>query len=248
MDLLLVLRVLTLAGRCATVAAILYIVLARGLERMSPERSGWAIVGGRYATVLATTVLIELVWLIKAVAPDSTLYELGRRIYNPAYLLNATVDAVMPFSLVALFAVPRAIRRISAAAVGAVLVFAVIAAMAGALREWTDLMTWTQVIGFVGISGYLIYFALLLLGYLKRVSPHLTGVVLVAGGFAILMPVQAEFFEMVGPAGAWNIWHLNQFLQLVKVVVELAIAWAYLAWARSAGPDPLSPRTAGAAF
>ncbi len=64
--------------------------------------------------------------------------------------------------------------------------------------------------------------------------------------FAILLPVQAEFFELVGRANAGQIWHLNEFLQLAVMSAELAIVLAYINHSRSIHRNRASPVAASA--
>jgi len=221
LDLLLVLRVLTLTGWLVLAVGSLYIVLAQGTLLPQPVRNTWLIVAVRHSVVATTTLVVEAVAFLSVYGPGPQAAALGMLIYNPAYLLNAVVSAVVPFIAVRFLTRPRTFRRTGlAGSIGAVAI-ALLAVRAGAASDWTVLMSWTQALSFLEIAGYLLLWALVLLGHLKRIDPYLLGIFAITALYTLLLPVQAEFFEVVGRIDSTRIWHLNQFLQLVVVVTSL---------------------------
>lgn len=223
MDLLIVLRVLTLVARALLVAAVYRAVFRRSERGAVPERLVWLGLAGQYTILAITTVMVEAIWLVKKILPAVRL----SAIYNPSYLFNATTSALVPF-LVTAWLTPVALsRRVAQVVAGGVVAIAVLALVTGAGQDWAALMSWTQLLAFIEIGGYLTLWGLMLLGHVRPVNPYVMGLLATAGLFAVLIPIQAEFFELVGKRNAVQIWHLNQVLQLLKVSVELLIVLAY---------------------
>jgi len=228
MDLLVTLRALTLVARLFLVAAVYRVVRHRSDGSAVPERLVWIAVAGQYTLLAITTVMVEALWLLRAIWPASPLFATAKALYNPAYLFNATINALVPF-LVTAWLTPVALgRRLAQIGACGVVAIAFAALVVGAARDWTTLMSWTQVLAFIEVGCYLVMWGLILLGHVSRVSPYLMGLLAAAGLFAVLMPIQAEFFELVGRNNARQIWHLNQALQFVEVAVELSIVLAYM--------------------
>lgn len=100
-------------------------------------------------------------------------------------------------------------------------------------------MAWTQGFAFLEIAGYLILGGLMVLGYLRRMDPYLLGILVITALYTVLLPIQAEFFKLVGRRASNAIWHLNQFLQLVVVVTALVAVLAYIARLRNRRPTDL---------
>lgn len=224
MDLLVVLRGLTLGARLLLVAAA-WRAIAHVRERAAgPERLVWITLAGQYAVLAMTTAAVEVDWLLHNLLPAAR----RAAIYNPTYLLNATVTAATPWLVAAWLASLAIARRLAQVMVGGIVAMAVLALVTGAGQDWATLMAWTQVLSFVEIGGYLTFGGLILLGHAGRVNPYVMGLLAAAGLFAVVVPIQAEFFELVGQDHAGKIWHLNQALQLLKVSVELLIVLAYM--------------------
>jgi hypothetical protein len=239
MDLLVALRALTLTGWIALAIGTLYIVVVYG-RRLSPaHRGAWWTVAVRHCVVALTTVFVEATSVARAVQPASSLALAGKALYNPAYLLNATVSAMLPFVLIALLAYRELGRRAGGLTAAGVALFAICAVAAGAPWDWSVLMAWTQGFAFLEIAGYLILGGLMVLGYLRRMDPYLLGILVITALYTVLLPIQAEFFKLVGRRASNAIWHLNQFLQLVVVVTALVAVLAYIARLRNRRPTDL---------
>lgn len=219
-------RALTLTGLIALAAGLIYIVRVHGSGLLTPGNGAWFIMAARHVVLALTASMVEAVWVVVAIAPNSTLAIAGKAAYNPAYLLNAAISAMAPYLILALLAERAVARRFYLAAVAAIIVVSTVAITAGAARDWSVLMSWTQVLSFVEIAGYLTTFGLVLLGRLRRVDSYFLGLLVILGLYTILLPVQAEFFELVGRSEAVEIWHLNQFLQLIAVGTEIAVVLA----------------------
>ncbi len=232
-DALVALRLLTLLGWIVLVIGLSYAVATRGQDMEGGQRTAWLILVGMHGVIASTTLLVELASLVVAVAPRSHLATLVLEIYNPAYLLNATVAASVPFLiLAALLGKPRGRR--SAAAAGAVVIgLAAAMAISGVTDEWSTLMLASQVLSFVAIAGYLTLWAVVLLSELPGADGYLLGLLAVVTAFHVLQPIQAEFFEFVGFRDVDGVWHLHQFLQLTHALAEIAIVVAFLRRSRS---------------
>lgn len=219
---------LTLLGRLILVAAVFRAMPRRSEGGAPPERLVWLTLAGQYTLIAVTTLTVEAFWLVKSIEPESPLVPVGRAVYSPTYLFNATISALVPFLVTAWLAPAAVGRRLAQVGAFGVVVVAMMALITGAALDWAVLMSWTQVLAFIEIGCYLALGSLILLGHVRRVNPYLMGLLAASGLFAMLIPIQAEFFELVGRGNVRQIWHINQALQLVKVAVELSIVLAYI--------------------
>lgn len=235
MDLLVVLRALTLAGWISLAVGTCYVVVAHGRQLPAPAHGAWTAVAVRHGAVALTTVLVEAAAVAKMIRPESWAAAAGKALYNPAYLLNATASAMIPFVVLALLGRGRSLRYGSVVAATGIGVIAVLAVGAGAATTWGVLMSWTQALSFLEIVGYLTLWALMLLGHARPVDPYLVGILVITGLYTLLLPIQVEFFEVVGRDDSDRIWHLNQFLQLVVVATSLAAVLAHVKHLRNDG-------------
>jgi len=228
MELLVTLRMLTLVARLLLVAAVSRAIPRRSEGGAAPERLVWVTLAGQYTLLAFTTLVVEAFWLVKSIKPASPLVPIGQAVYSPIYLFNATISALVPFLLTA-WLIPVALgRRLANVGISGVVVVALVALVTGAAQDWTALMSWTQLLAFIDIGGYLILGGLVFLGHVRRLNPYIMGLLATAGVFAVLIPIQAEFFELVGRSNVRRIWHINQALQLMEVAVELLIVLAYI--------------------
>lgn len=226
MELLPVMRALTLAGRIGLVGALLYVAAGPFKHVHRTVRGSWGVVAGQHVILALTTALIEVVWVVWAVAPRSPFVSFALPLYNSLYHFNATVTAVVPYLIVALLAGTAAQRRSAALAAVVVGGLGVVTEISGATRDWGVLMSWSQVFAFVQVGGYLVFWGCVILGRVRRPDAYLLGFLAVEALYAILLPIQAEFFEFVGRARVAEIWHVHAFLQLALVAIQLTIAVA----------------------
>lgn len=227
MDSLLALRLSTLVGWLLLTCVLWYAVVVKGQGMARATRDAWFVLVSMHIIVAAGAALIEGVWALKAALPGSPLLRLGQKLYNPIYLLNASVEAAVPCLLVALLVDQRGRRRIAVFVAGAVISLSWAMIARGALDDWSALMVSTQVLSFVGIAGYLTFWGGVLLGYLMRTDEYLLGIMAVLALFHVLLPIQTAFFEFVGHGAILRIWPVHQVLQLLLVLAELAISVAF---------------------
>lgn len=223
MDLLYLLRGLTLATRLLLAAALLVLVSGRvgRLERL--RWSCWLVIAVA-STVLAVDNAALEVWALAArgLPEDAPLEQARHVFYNATYLLHAVLSAAIPATLIGLLG--RAWTRSAGwLLAGAAAVTGVGAAVAGALESWELLLDSTRLLAFIGVPAYLAFLALVLVGHLPVPDRYLVWFVAVRAAFVILTPIQEVFFQMVGRQASRHLWHLSQFLQLATAVACLAI-------------------------
>jgi len=225
MDLLVVTRTLTLLVWLALAWILLELVVFRRPSWSVGSRGAWGVIALRHCSYALSALVAETAWVLHRVAGDSAVYQTARLLYNPGYYMNAVVDALAPLLIAGVLLGPGRLRR---ACFGAVWIVAATAAVGSfSVQRWELLMSVTQALAFVTVAGYLVFWAILLLGRLSRADAYLLGIMAIATVFHLLLPIQAHFFREVGQVDAVRIWHLNQFLQLVMAATGLAIVLAF---------------------
>lgn len=222
MDLLLLLRGLTVLARIALLVTLLILLhVSRGGRLGLMRRPAWVVISWVHGVFLASSLIIELLHLFWP--GDPVLKALWREVYNALYLLNGLLDAVLPVALLALFLGATGYRRWPLAALAGIVATAMAGLGMGVVRDWDTLLAISQVLSFQGIAAYLIFFGLYLLHRLPEVDFYLAAFIAVDALFLLLLPVQEVFFQLVGVVAVTEIWHLHQVLQLTATGVQIAI-------------------------
>jgi hypothetical protein len=240
-NLLLLLRILTLGARLGLAAALVYLVAVRGGRFASrPQYLAWVAVTVVFAVLAVDNAMLEVLAVAtRDLSREAPLRLLSLRAYNLAYLLNAALAAALPLALIGCLEPARWGRAGAWAAAAAAGLLGVGGGLAGAAGDWNVLLSWTRALSFVGVIGFLTFWTLLLLGRL-RADAYLIGFLAVETVFVLLLPIQEVFFQGVGREAAEEIWHLIQFLQFGTSTAQLVIVLALLnALARGQGPQPL---------
>lgn len=226
MDLLVLLRILTLTVRCGLAAALLYLVFGRGRTMSAAARAAWAVTMVVYLVVALDNAAVEgfavLAWQDSAPGFEA----LRLHFYNASYLVNALFSAGLPLALLAVYRGRRSIPLLLL--LPAVVVLAAIGLTTGALERQQVLLHWTRVLSFVGVAGYLGFWATAALGRLRGLDVYFAGFLAVRTVFVLLLPVQEAFFQIMGRPLAGYFWELSEFLQLATGVAETVIVAALL--------------------
>jgi hypothetical protein len=223
MDLLLLLRWLTLLARGALLAALLVLLHAgRGGRLGVVLRPAWVLVSWVHGVFMAGSILVELQHLLWP--DDRALREVLHELYNTLYLLNGSLDAALPLGLLVLFLGATRYRRWALAGLAGVAATGAAGIGLGVVRDWDTMMGVSQVLTFQGIAAYLVFHGLFLLKRIPEVDFYLAAFVAVDALFLVLLPIQEVIFQAVGAVAATEIWHLHQILQLAVTGVQVAIA------------------------
>lgn len=222
------LRLLTLIGWWILVVSMIRVVVAHGAGMSRGGRSAWLMLICMHAVIALNSAAIEFAWVLWTVRPESPLIAVAQDIYNSLYLINGAVAAGVPFLILAsLLTVPRA-RGLSILGAGGVAVFTLVVEISEQVDDWSTLMQVSQTLSFVTIGGLLLFWVGVLLGRIPRTDVHLLGVIAVITVFQLLLPIQAEFFNLVGHGELPAIWNVHQWLQFAHVVAEIVIVAAFL--------------------
>jgi hypothetical protein len=223
---LLLLRALTLTASVLLVVGLFarITLLRRAASRAS--RAGWLVIAGVQCALLMNYGGWELFAVVGRWVDSAPIRELGKRFYYAAYLANGMLDAMLPAALLVLSV------RVGWGRKGSMLLACGIAAAGaisigrGALWDWGILLTATQIISLLGLGGYLAFCALFILKRLSGIDLYLASFMAVAATFNLVLPIQEVIFQSVGREFAAGIWHLNQFLQVVRYGAQFAIVLA----------------------
>lgn len=227
-------------------AALLCVVVWGGRIFPLRSRAAWLLVALVYTVVGCDYALVELLNLTQVILPEASGLEPFRRwIYYCAYLLNGLLFAALPSVLVGLCGGSAGLRLSFSALAGVAAAVAVIGAASGALRDWDALLSWTPILSFIGIVGYLSFGALALLGRLPQADSYLVGFVAIGAVFELLVPIQEAFFRLVGREGSSEIWELLQLLQVVTAVAQIVVVLALLNSLRRTSEQGLVPPLTG---
>lgn len=222
MDLLLLLRGLTVLARVALFTALLVLLhVGRGGRLGVVRRPAWIVISWVHGIFMLGSLAIELHHLFRP--EDRALRALWREIYNALYLLNSTLDAALPVALLALFLGAARYRSWPLAGLAVVAVTGLVGLGMGVVRDWEALLGVSQVLSFQAIVAYLIFQGLYLLKRMPEVDVYLAMFVAVDALFLVLLPIQEVFFQAVGVVTAAEIWHLHQVLQLTATGIQAAI-------------------------
>jgi len=223
MDLLDLLRALTLAARLLLAGALLMVVLSRA-DRLSPTSwRAWLAVAVLYIVLAVDNAVLEALWAqVRDLAPKARLRWIHFLFYNSTYLLHAVMSAVLPAVLIVIAGSGR-VRRIALVGAAAVVLVGATAAAGGVVETWDRLLRSTRVLSFLGLIGYVSFLGLLLLGWLSGLDRYLVWFIGMRTAFVVLVPIQEVFFEAAGQAEAHQLWHLPQFLQFAMAATQLGI-------------------------
>lgn len=241
MNLLAVLRGLTLVIRLALALATILVAVRtlRGVPR--PLHVAWSMVAGVFTFVAVSTLVLELFALGAAVFPERMAWMDAARgaIYNEAYLLAGMAFAVLPALLLLVLVQRPWVRRAGALLAVVAVGTGAYGLVSGGASTWTSMLSVTRLLSFEGIAGYLTFCAIFLLGQMPLVDRWLASVVVTETVFELLIPVPEVFFQAVGRSDAAAIWPLLQLMQLAAAAVQLAFAWWALRALRHGGPPEL---------
>src|SRR5690606_5390542 len=223
MDLLGVLRALTLLTRLL-LAAALVVVVSRKASRLGVTRwRAWLVVAIAFTVLAVDNAILELLAAaVQDLPKDAALVQVRRAFYNGTYLLHAVLSAALPAALIALAGI-GGVRIAGLVAVWAVVVIGALAAGSGALQSWDRLLDTTRVLSVMGSRACLGFLGLMVRGHLSGLDRYLGWFIGVRTVFTILVPTQEVFFQSGGPNAAAQLWHLSQFLQFLTGVIYLAI-------------------------
>ncbi len=222
MDLLLILRLLTVTVRLALVASLIaLLVVGRDGTLRRFRRSAWVLVSWVHGSFAVSGVVIELQHLYWPA--DQALRVLLRAVYNHLFFLNGILDAVLPVALLLLFLGATRYRHWPLAGLAGIAVTAVAGVAVGALRSWDTLLEVSQILTFHAIAAHLVFLGLYLLKRLPEVDFYLAAFVAVDALFQFLLPIQEVFFQIVDVKAVMKIWHLHQLLQLTATAVQVAV-------------------------
>ena len=238
MDLLGVLRALTLATRLLLAAALVTVVL-RGAGRLGVTRwRAWLAVAIVFTVIAVDNAILELLAAAARDQPgDAALAKVRSTTYHATYLLHAVLSAGLPASLMAL-AGTGWVRATGLVVLWGAAVVGALAAGAGALESWDRLLETTRLLSFVGVPAYLGVLALMLLGHLPSLDRFLGWFIAVRAVYVILVPIQEVFFQHVGQAAAAQLWLLPQSLQFLTGAAHVAVVLLLLRSLSAARPGP----------
>jgi hypothetical protein len=229
-DVLLLLRVLTVAARLGLAAALITLVTRHGRALPQPARSCWTLVAMAAALLAVDNLVLETTAAGLAGGGTALDAQVRYRMYHATYLAHALVGLLVPLAALALFGGAGVLRRGALAGMLAGAAVTAVAAGTGALTDWSGLLVHTRLLSFLTVAAYLVFWASVMLGYLARVDAYLVGFLALDTLFELLLPVQAVFFQYAGREAAANLWHLLQFLQfstaLAQTVIVLALVYA----------------------
>ena len=223
MDLLGVLRALTLVTRLLLAAALVAVV-SRGARRLGVTRwRAWLVVAIATVVVAADNAVLEaLAAAARGLPEDAALVKVRYTVYHGTYLLHAVLSTALPAALMAL-AGAGWVRTAGLVVVWAAAVIGALAAGAGALQSWDRLLEATRVLSFVGIPAYFGFLGLMLLGHLPGLDRFLGWFIGVRTVYVILVPIQEVYFQHVGRAWAARLWHVPQSFQFLMGAIQLGI-------------------------
>jgi len=228
-DWLILLRGLTLAARLGLAVLLVYLVVGPARSLGTEARRTWLLVAVMHVVLAADNAVVEGLRVVVADLPaDAALRGVSQRVYDVAYLVNAMMSAALPLALLAVLLRARALRYALGGALVLTFGVAVAGVLAGALESWARLLGYARVLSMLAASGYLTFWAFLLLGALPRVDAYLAGFLAVRTLFVLLLPVQEAFFQIVGRAGSAEMWELLQVLQLAMAVTQVVIVLALI--------------------
>lgn len=244
MDLLDVLRTLTLLTRLLLAAALVALVWGKAARLGVTRWRAWLTVAIAFTVVAVDNAVLEaLAAAARGLPEDAALEQIRRSFYNATYLLHAVLSAAVPAVLMALAGIGR-VRVVGLVAAWAAVVIGALAAGAGAVESWDKLLNTTRLLSFIAIPAYLGFLGLMLLGHLPGLDRYLGWFISVRALFVILVPIQEVFFQSVGRVAASQLWHLSQFLQFATAAIHLGIVALVL---RSVSGAGAAPGVAGAA-
>lgn len=238
------LRLLTMAVRLALAAGLISLVVKHRPALARPAWVVWALIAVSYTILALDNTTLELLTFLRRDLPeDAPLERFYYAVYHFTYLLHALLNDALPAATIVVLVGPGRTRyAFGAVTVGAVGV-AVVGLLAGTQESWDVLLRFTRVLSFIGIGGYLAFWALFFLGRVPRAGIYLAGFLGVQTVFELLLPVQEVFFQMVGRGSADEIWYVLQFLQLAAASAHLGIV---LVFTRALGSGrPIVPAPAG---
>ena len=225
---LLALRLLTLTAYAGLALSLARIDRGARLAAAATGRP-WRWLTLLYGIIAVNLALLELRSAYLPFADGSALaFLFDPSVYHALYLLQTVVGASIPVVLLALLPRDPRWQRVSRVVFGMVVAIAIGAVAAGALTSWGVLLASTSVIYFVASGAHLAFWALLALGALERVGKHFAWFVAFETVFTLVMPVQEAFFRVVGSENAERIWFLNQLLQAVTAIAQMAVVWSLL--------------------
>src|SRR5690606_17690375 len=223
MDLLELLRGLTLATRLALAVALLVLVSGKAGRLGTTRWRGWVAVAVASAVVAVDNAVLEGLAMMAGRAPEQAVVHTVRRVfYHGTYLLHAVLSAALPAALIGL-AGAGWVRWGGWVALWAAAVIGSVAAGAGAVQSWEMLLNTTQLLSFVAIPAYLAFLGLVLLGHLPDLDRYLIWFIGIRAVFVIQVPIMEVFFQSVGREAASQLWHLSQFLQFAMGAAQLGI-------------------------
>ncbi len=227
MSLLLFLRIVTLAVRCALAGGLLLLVFGRARKMTAAARAAWSVSAIVYVALALDNAMVEAFSALAVRDAASAFRALQDHFYNGAYLVNALLSAGLPLSLLAVYrGRPRTGLQLLLPAVAAL---AVVGIATGVLGQRSVLLGWTRILSFVGVAGYLGFWAMAALGRLHGLDVYFAGFLAVRTVFVLLLPVQEAFFQIIGQAPAAYFWDLSEFLQLATGAAQAVIVAALLA-------------------
>lgn len=227
MELILVLRGLTLLSRLVLAAALVELWVRSGRALPTASRRVWGTAAVVCVLLALDNGMIEaLIHLRASLSESAFLSVYYHEIYSATYLFNRLLVTLFPFALLSLVdrSWPGRLTLPLAALVMSVVV--VFAMRGGVLSEWAALMAWNQVLTFVGILGYITFCVLSLLGRLPHVAVHLLVFVAIRAVFEVLLPIQEVIFRDLGRDASSQVWHVFQFLQFMTAAGQLAVVVA----------------------
>jgi len=223
MDLLLLLRILTVIGQ-AVLLVVLVVLLAtwRGAGRGEEvRRPAWVMIAWIHGIFAVAGLVVELqhFWLDGDIASAAV----RKLTYNIFFLLNSALEAVLPALILAHFLKGTRYRRWSLAGVVLIVATGAAAGLTGAVWDWAHMLGVSQILSFQAIVGYLVFMSAYLLKRLPGVDVYLAVFLGVDAAFVLVLPIQQVFFQAVGPSGVWEIWHPHQLLQLMATGIQVAV-------------------------
>ncbi|MFW6200999.1 MAG: hypothetical protein ACOC8B_00340 [Gemmatimonadota bacterium] len=221
--LILTLRVLTVLGYGALTVALLRL---RAAIRPSsqPAARVWRWLALPYGLIALNSVLFELRLALRPHITAPPLAEFLRvTVYQALYLGQTLIGATIPIILLALLPRRRSWRRVAWGALVVMVAVAAVGVARDALADWDVLLGSTRVIYFISIAVHLLFWALFALAAVEAVGTHLAVFMAIETVFVLLIPAQEAYFQVLGLAGADQIWHLNQFLQMVTAFAQAGI-------------------------
>lgn len=229
MDLLLVLRLLTVAVRLALATALIYLVVKQRSTLSRPVWVVWTLIAASMTVFAVDNAAAELLSSLRRDLPeDAQLHQFYFSVYHFSYLLNAVLVALWPAAAIAALGGRGRLRSAWVAVAIGVVAVGGVGLLSGTQESWDVLLRFTRILSFVGIGAYLGFWTFFFLGRLPRTDVYLAGFLAVRTIFELLVPVQEVFFQMVGRASSNQIWHVLQFLQVATESATLVIVLALI--------------------